>query len=73
MQIVAGLEPENTNVFLQMLGKAAQKGDGAAFVPVRVIQTARAGRAKERCSDGVEFGRRHRRVTTQFMPVGVQQ
>ena len=49
LQIVAGLEPENTNVFLQMLGKAAQKGDGAAFVPVRVIQTARAGRAEERC------------------------
>ncbi|GLI70554.1 hypothetical protein VaNZ11_015474 [Volvox africanus] len=28
-KIVAGLEPENTNIFLQMLGRACRKGNGA--------------------------------------------
>lgn len=32
LKIVAGLEPENTNVFLQMLGKAARKSSGADAV-----------------------------------------
>ncbi|PNW76618.1 hypothetical protein CHLRE_11g467739v5 [Chlamydomonas reinhardtii] len=31
-KIVAGLEPENTNIFLQMLGRACQKGNGAKAV-----------------------------------------
>lgn len=35
-QIVAGLEPENTNVLLQMLGRAARAGDGAEAVRVGV-------------------------------------
>lgn len=34
MQIVAGLEPENTNLFLQMLGKAACMGNAADAVQV---------------------------------------
>ena len=32
---MAGLEPENTNLFLQMLGKASLKSDGADAVQVR--------------------------------------
>lgn len=32
LKIVAGLEPENTNVFLQMLGKACRMNNGAAAV-----------------------------------------
>lgn len=34
-QIVAGLEPENTNVFLQMLGRACRMNNGAQAVQVR--------------------------------------
>ena len=34
-QIVAGLEPENTNVFLQMLGEACRVGNAADVVQVR--------------------------------------
>ena len=34
MQIVAGVEPDSTNLFLQMLGKAARKGDAADVVQV---------------------------------------
>mmetsp|Transcript_13605 Transcript_13605/g.29130 ORF Transcript_13605/g.29130 Transcript_13605/m.29130 type:complete len:548 (+) Transcript_13605:262-1905(+) len=32
LKIVAGLEPENTNIFLQMLGKACRMGDAADVV-----------------------------------------
>ena len=32
LKIVAGLEPERTNEFLQALGRAARRGDGAAAV-----------------------------------------
>lgn len=32
LKIIAGLEPENTNLFLQMLGRAAKKNDGAEAV-----------------------------------------
>ena len=32
LQIVAGLEPESTNAFLQLLGQAARQGDGVAAV-----------------------------------------
>jgi TRAF3-interacting protein 1 len=35
LKIVAGLEPENTNVFLQMLGRACKMSSGAAAVQVR--------------------------------------
>jgi hypothetical protein len=35
MQIVAGLEPEHTNTFLQMLGQAARMGPAANAVQVR--------------------------------------
>jgi hypothetical protein len=35
MQIVAGLEPEHTNTFLQMLGQAARMGPAADAVQVR--------------------------------------
>jgi hypothetical protein len=35
MQIVAGLEPENTNIFLQMLAAAAQAGPAEQVVQVR--------------------------------------
>lgn len=34
-KVVAGLEPEATNAFLQLLGMAAQAGNGAAAVQVR--------------------------------------
>lgn len=40
MQIVAGLEPENTNVFLQMLGRAARMGPAADAVQVRHTDAA---------------------------------
>lgn len=33
-QVVSGLEPENTNIFLQMLGKACMLTDGADVVQV---------------------------------------
>ena len=36
-QIVAGLEPENTNVFLQMLAAAARQGTAADVVQVCVL------------------------------------
>jgi hypothetical protein len=36
LQIVAGLEPENTNAFLQMLARAAAVGPSADAVQVRV-------------------------------------
>jgi hypothetical protein len=39
LQIVAGLEPENTNAFLQMLGRAALQSDGTQAVKVRCLQT----------------------------------
>jgi hypothetical protein len=35
LQIVAGLEPEHTNTFLQMLGRAARMGPAADAVQVR--------------------------------------
>ena len=35
LQIVAGLEPEHTNTFLQQLGRACQAGNGADAVSVR--------------------------------------
>lgn len=37
LQIVAGLEPENTNVFLQMLGTAARMGNAVDAVQVRGV------------------------------------
>ena len=43
MQIVAGLEPENTNVFLQMLGNACRVNDGADAVQVQAMQSNPAG------------------------------
>lgn len=36
-QIVAGLEPENTNTFLQMLGLAARQYDGEDAVEVNLF------------------------------------
>jgi hypothetical protein len=41
LQIVAGLEPENTNLFLQMLGTAARMGPAADAVQVGTQDTAR--------------------------------
>ena len=35
-QIVAGLEPENTNVFLQMLASACRQGPAEDIVQVRL-------------------------------------
>lgn len=40
LQIVAGLEPEHTNTFLQMLGQAARQGDGAIAVQQVLATTA---------------------------------
>lgn len=37
LQIVAGLEPENTNILLQMLGKACRKSNGADAVKVSFL------------------------------------
>ena len=34
MQVVAGLEPEATNAFLQLLGQATSISDGASAVQV---------------------------------------
>jgi hypothetical protein len=39
LQIVAGLEPENTNLFLQMLGTAARMGPAADAVQVGTQDT----------------------------------
>lgn len=38
MQVVSGLEPGNTNAFLQMLARAALLSDGAAAVQ-RVLKS----------------------------------
>lgn len=40
LQIVAGLEPEHTNTFLQMLGRAARMGPAADAVQVCIIAPA---------------------------------
>lgn len=40
LQIVAGLEPEHTNTFLQMLGRAAGMGPAAGAVQVCIIAPA---------------------------------
>ncbi|PNH08458.1 TRAF3-interacting protein 1 [Tetrabaena socialis] len=45
-KIVAGLEPENTNVFLQMLAKACRKNNGADAVK-KVLAALAAGGGKE--------------------------
>jgi hypothetical protein len=45
-QIVAGLEPENTNLFLQMLGSAARVGNGADAVQVGVKATGAMAAAR---------------------------
>ena len=39
MQIVAGLEPENTNLFFQMLGRACKMDNGATAVQVTLGDT----------------------------------
>jgi hypothetical protein len=41
LQIVAGLEAENTNLFLQMLGTAARMGTAADAVQVGIQGTLR--------------------------------
>lgn len=40
LQIVAGLEPENTNIFLQMLGQACRMSDGSDAVRVSCTDSA---------------------------------
>lgn len=49
LKIVAGLEPENTNVFLQMLAKASQMGDSSA-----VVQRVLAGESMPAASGAPE-------------------
>lgn len=50
LQIVAGLEPEHTNAFLQMLGRAARMGPAVDAVQVRLAgQEARPTKARMPC------------------------
>jgi hypothetical protein len=42
LQIVAGMEPENTNYFLQMLGRAARLTDAANIVEVNMLGCGQA-------------------------------
>lgn len=49
LQIVAGLEPENTNVFLQMMGRAARMGAATSAVQVRRRRASQQPRAVHTC------------------------
>ena len=44
LKVVAGLEPENTNIFLQLLGKASKAGDASDCVK-RVLGGEEPGKA----------------------------
>jgi hypothetical protein len=54
LQIVAGVDADATNVFLQMLGKAARKGDAADVVQVR--RHARLGSIESTAAGSTDAG-----------------
>ena len=53
LKIVAGLEPEQTNAFLQALGRCAQAGDGAAAVQ-QVLAKAAAPAPEPKSKEAAE-------------------